>query len=221
MRDDEAAVEPHEADTMNQMLDQPEVEQTQDSPPIDHEQQAYEKTMVPLSALQKVKEKKRELELQLQWEQQERQRMSQAAQKPQEEDNSRFESATREELSRSQEDTIRMVEERIWIRQNPEKYEMITERLPTFLKQRPNLTSAIQAAPNRYEEAFTLMEALTPRQQQQLRKDSVGKQQPPKKEAPHSPGTVPKATAMNDAVDVMTMSDAEFTQWRAAQKRRR
>jgi hypothetical protein len=112
-------------------------------------------------------------------------------------------------------EAVRMAEERSWIRNNREKAEKVDELLADFLKQRPNLASAIKDAPNRYEEAWTLMEALTPRQQQQIKAPIV------KKEAPNAPGGIPKATAMNQAVDVMTMSDSEFTAWRQEQKRRR
>lgn len=171
------------------------------------------KTMVPLSALQKLREKKKELELQLQWE---RQRNAEKHQEPPQEDNSRYESATKEDLRSSQEEAVRLIEEKMWIKQNPEKYEKVNEYLPTFLKQRPNLASAINLASNRYEEAYTLMEALTPKQQQQLKKETA-----PKKEAPNSPTGVPKAAAMNDNIDVMNMTDAEFSAWRKSKARRR
>lgn len=217
---DEEAVEP-QAEPIEQIMDQHEADiNTQEgNEQYDHVER-HEKTMVPLSALQKARDKKRELELELQWERQERQRLMQSHQpsKPAEEDNSRYESATREDLSRSQEEAIRVIEERLWIKQNPEKFEMINEQLPTFLKQRPNLTLAINQSANRYEEAYTLMTALTPKQQNQLRKDATPM---PKKEAPNAPGGVPKAAALNEAVDVMSMSDKEFAEWRASKRKRR
>jgi hypothetical protein len=207
----EDAVEPQE-----NLVEQ--VEQ-QDQVDVDHEQVAYEKTMVPLSALQKVREKKKEVELELQWERQQRQR-EQAAHKPAEEDNSRYESATKEDVQNSNAKIRKEIREEMWIEQNPEKYELINERLPSFLKQRPHLARAIEDSRNRYEEAYTLMEALTPRQQQQLKRDA-GAPTLTKKEAPNSPGTIPKATAMNSAVDVMSMSDSEFASWRSSMKRKR
>ena len=182
----------------------------------DHEQVAYDKTMVPLSALQKMREKKKELELELQWERQKSAQIAQTASKPAEEDNSRFESATREELKLSQEQSLKLMDERLWIRQNPEKLEMINEQLPQFLKQRPHLAAAIDLAPNRYEEAYTLMSALTPKPQQPHQAPKTQK-----KEAPNSPGGVPKAAALNAVVDVMNMSDAEFNDWRKAQRKHR
>lgn len=211
---DEEAVEPH-AEPIEQIMDQHDADSNAQEG--NDQVERPEKTMVPLSALQKVREKKRELELELQWE---RQRNAQQAQpqKPQEEDNSRYESATREDLSRSQDEAIRLIEEKLWVKQNPEKYELINEQLPTFLKQRPNLALAINQSGNRYEEAYTLMTALTPKQQQQLRKDVAP---PPKKEAPNAPGGVPKAAALNEAVDVMGMSDKEFSEWRATKRKRR
>jgi hypothetical protein len=210
---DEEAVEP-QAEPIEQIMDeaQPDTNVQEGN----EQEDKPEKTMIPLSVLQKLREKKRELELELQWE---RQRNAQQVQpqKPVEEDNSRYESATREDLSRAQEESIRLIEEKMWVRQNPEKYEMINEQLPTFLKQRPNLALAINQSANRYEEAYTLMTALSPKQQTQLRKEAA----PPKKEAPNAPSGVPKAAALNEAVDVMGMSDSEFAAWRQAKKKHR
>jgi len=205
----EEAVEPQEA--IEQII-----EQVQEAPEENVEQEVvHEKTtMVPLAVAQKLREKKRELELELQWERQ--RNAQQHIQKPVEEDNSRYESATKEDLSKSQEEAIRVIEERLWIKQNPEKYEKINEFLPNFLKQRPNLASAIDQASNRYEEAYTLMDALTPKQQQNVRTPIQNK-----KEAPNAPGGVPKNSALNQAIDVMNMSDSEFTAWRNTHKNRR
>lgn len=215
--DNEEAVEPQIAEQIEQVLDQGEPKITaQES---NDQVEKPEKTMIPLSVAQKLREKKRELELELQWERQERQRLlqqSQLSQKPREEDNSRYESATREDLSKSQEEAIRVIEERLWIKTNPEKYERVNEQLPQFLKQRPNLASAINQATNRYEEAYTLMDALSAKEQRQIAKVTS-----PKKEAPNAPTSVPKAAAMNEAVDVMGMSDKEFSAWRESKKKRR
>ncbi len=210
---DEEAVEP-QADPIEQM-DEAQAEYV--APEDNDQAERPDKTMVPLSALQKLREKKKELELELQWERQRNAQAQAPAPKPPEDDNSRYESATREDLSRSREETVRDIEERLWVRQNPEKKQKIDEYLPTFLKQRPNLALAINQAPNRYEEAYTLMEALTQKQQTQLRKESA----PPKKEAPNAPGGVPKAAALNEAVDVMNMTDTEFYAWRQSKKKRR
>lgn len=206
----EETVEPQE-EVVEEIVQQQASEEAveQDEPEVAQES----RTQVPLSALQKERKKRQELELELQWERQ-RQQQAVSAPPPQE-DNSKYESATREDLSRSQEEAIRIIEERLWIKNNPERFEMVNENLPKFLKQRPNLVSAISSASNRYEEAFTLMEALTPREQKQFKAPS------PKKEAPGSPGGVPKSTAMTQAVDVMGMSDSEFSAWRQSQKKRR
>lgn len=215
----EEAVEPQvEHEPIEQIMDQ-HIDAETDSQLGNEQLEKVEKTMIPLSVAQKLREKKRELELELQWERQERQRMQQQYQMPQapkEDDNARYESATREDLSKSQEEIVRIVEEKQWIKNNPEKYERVNEFLPQFLKQRPNLSSAISQASNRYEEAYTLMEALTPKQQQQIRQASQ-----PKKEAPNAPTSVPKAAALNEAVDIMSMSDSEFAAWRQSKKKRR
>src|SRR6185295_19140991 len=121
----EDAVEP-QAEPIEQIMEEAP------APTDAHEDGSNEeqKTMVPLSALQKLREKKKELELQLQWE---RQRNAQQHQEPPQEDNSRYESATKEDLRSSQEEAIRLIEEKMWIKQNPEKYEKVNEYLPTFL----------------------------------------------------------------------------------------
>jgi hypothetical protein len=210
---DEEAVEP-QAEMIEQIMDQHEADTNVQE---DNDQaERPDKTMVPLSALQKLREKKKELELELQWERQRNAQQAQAPAKPPEDDNSRYESATREDLSRAQQESLRIMEERLWIKQNPEKYEKVNEYLPQFLKQRPNLASAITQASNRYEEAYELMDKLTPKQQQQLAKAPI-----PKKEAPNAPGGVPKAAMLNEAVDVMSMNDTEFAAWRATKRKRR
>ncbi len=171
-----------------------------------------EEKRVPLSALQKERKKRQEVEMQLEWERQQR---NQTQQPPKEEDTSKYESATKEDLSRAQQEAVRIIEEKIWKKNNPEKFQQVDEFLEEFLNQRPNLRSAIRDATNRYEEAWTLMEALTPKQRQQI------KSPPPKKEAPGSPASVPKGASLNQAVDLMGMSDQEFNAWRQSQKRRR
>ena len=204
---DEDTVDLHEE--VNEVVETQEVPQEEQT----NETLAQEQKQVPLSALQKERRKRQEIELELQWE---RKRQVAPASQPVEEDNSKYETATREDVSRAQEESLRIIEERLWIKNNPEKYEKINENLPQFLKQRPNLASAINMSTNRYEEAYTLMEALTPKQQQQLKSVLL-----PKKDAPGSPGSVSKAATLNQSVDVMNMSDSEFSAWRQSQKRRR
>ena len=206
---EEEAVEPQEH--FEEIIDQAIDEDIQQ----DAVETEVEQKQVPLSALQKERKKRQEIELELKWER-DRQQRTAVPQQPAEEDDSMYESATRKDLNKAQQDVIKEVEERLWMRQNPEKLEKINEYLPEFLKQRPNLASAINSAPNRYEEAYTLMEALTPRQQTQLKQQAA-----PKKEAPGSPNGMPKAAALNQTADVMTMSDSEFSAWRNSQKRRR
>lgn len=207
MNDQEDAVEPQIAEPIEQIMDQvdPDAQESNESSP----------TMIPLSVAQKLRQQKRELELELQWERQQNARQIAAKQSPPEEDNSRYESATKEDLLNSQAEMARAIEEKLWIRQNAEKYEIVNANLPQFLKQRPHLARAINDAPNRYEEAYILMDALTPKQQKQIAAPA------PKKEAPNAPGGVPKAAALNEAVDLMNMSDAEFSAWRQSKRRTR
>lgn len=171
-----------------------------------------QETKVPLAALQKERRKRQEMEIELRVLKEQQNKKTEA---PIEQDDSRYESATKEDLTKAEVDILRKVEERTWIKNNPERYEKVNELLPEFLKRRPNLAAAIEGATNRYEEAWELMDKLTPKEQQKL------KTAPPKKEAPGSPSAVPKAAALDQAVDVMSMSDAEFSQWRQSRKRRR
>ena len=171
---------------------------------------------VPLEALQKERRKRQEAEMNAAYQYQQLQQLQQQYQAPVEEDDDRkYQAATQEELDQKQRQTLQLIEEKIWTAANPEKRKRVDEELKTFLEQRPHLRVAINSCENRYKEAFELMDALTPKQQQQLR------QQPVKREAPNSPASVPKAVAMNAAVNVMSMSDKEFSEWRNSQRSRR
>lgn len=182
-----------------------EIEETQTEEPIE------EPKRVPLSALQKERQKRQELEAEIRYLREQSVKPTASA----ETDDSRFESATREDLGKLKQEVKRDVEESRWIKDHPERFEKVNELLPEFLKLRPNLARAIEEAPNRYEEAWELMDKLSPKEQQKLR--AV----PQKKDAPGNPASVPKGAAMNQAVDVMHMNDQEFSQWRKAQKRGR
>lgn len=209
---EEEAVEPQDvAEPIEQIVEEAQSENQE----VIEEDSQPKKTMIPLSVAQKLREQKRELELELQWERQ-RNAQHQARAPDPEPDESRYESATREDLSKAQMESMRLIEERLWKKANAEKYEFVNENLKKFLNQRPNLALAINQAENRYEEAYTLMTALSQKEQKQMVKTHA-----PKKEAPNAPGGVPKAAAMNDAVDVMNMSDSEFSAWRKSQKRKR
>jgi len=215
---EDQVVEAEESVVMSEVVEAAEAENAEAPEAHAAESQSRE-THVPLSALQKERKKRQELEQELQW--RDRQAQAQAQPKPVEEDLSRYESATKEDLRNTQESvqfqTIRAVEERMWIKNNPEKYEKVNEHLQQFLKQRPNLISAVSEAQNRFEEAYTLMDALTPKQQKELRAAAPA----PKKDAPNAPTGVPKSVAMNQAVDVMGMNDSEFAAWRGQQRKRR
>lgn len=184
---------------------QDEIEEVEETQPAKEEQ-------VPLSALKKERQRRQELELENKWWKE--QQMKKAEPIPVEDD-SHYESVTKGDLSNSEKEILRKVDERIWIKNNPERYEKINELLPEFLKRRPNLAAAIEAATNRYEEAWELMDKLSPKEQQKLKSVAA-----PKKDAPGSPNSLPKAAAMGQAVDVMSMDDAEFSKWRQAQRRR-
>jgi Fe-S cluster biosynthesis and repair protein YggX len=184
-----------EVDVTNEMTDNPQEAQ-------DAEQQ--EDKQVPLHALQKERRKRQEAE----------ERLKHYEQQKSEDDDSLYESVTKKELDDYQLKTLRLVAERNWADANPELYEKVNKDLPKFLKSRPNLVSAISDATNRYKEAWDLMSKLSPKQQKEL-------EEKPKNQAPGSPSGVPKMAAMNDAMDVMSMSDAEFNKWRQSKRRKR
>jgi len=204
-------------DTVNPQEDAVEVmdnvvEQAVESQPVEEQQEST----VPLHALQKERRKRQEIEIEnrLLREQQSRQ----SAPAPVEDD-SQYESVTKADLkaqsAQQQRDIIRQVEENRWIKEHPELYEQVTDMLPEFLKRRPNLAHAIDGAVNRYEEAFELMDKLTPKEQARL------KVAPVKKSTPGSPVGTPKAAALAETADVMSMNDAEFARWRQSRKRAR
>lgn len=181
---------------------------------VEEESQVQKEERVPLSALQKERKKRQEAEEELKIYR--AKQLQEMKSQPVQEDDSKYESATKEDLGKSQHQIIRAVEERNWIKQNPEKAELVNEKLAEFLKQRPNLASAIEGATNRYEEAWELMDKLTPKQKAALKPSATVK-----KDTPGNPAGVPKAAALNQAVDVMSMSDSEFAAWRQSQRRKR
>jgi hypothetical protein len=170
-------------------------------------EEQQEEKHVPLSVVQKERRKRQQL-------QQELELYKQQHQQPQEEDYSKYESVTREDLGKSQQELLRAVDERNWSSQNPEKAAYVETELEEFLQKRPNLAAAIQNAPNRLQEAYELMSALSARK-------AKPKASQPSREAPQSPGTVPKAAALNETVDVMNMSDSDFRNWRQSKRKRR
>jgi len=176
------------------------------------EEIAQKETNVPLHALQKERKKRQELEIEL--------RLLKEQQTkpvtPPQEDESRYEAVTKEELGNSQKNIIRAVEERAWIKDFPERAAEVNEKLGEFLKQRPNLASAIEGSTNRYEEAWELMDKLSPKQKAALRPTVSAK-----KDAPGSPSSVPKAAAINQAVDFSAMTDQEFNAWRQQKRKKR
>jgi len=181
-------------------------------------QEEQKEQMVPLSALQKERRKRQDAEVEARLFR-EQQQSYMNSQKQEEPDDSDYEPVTKgdlnKDLSKRDLELIRKIDENRWLRDNPEKAELINKDLANFLKQRPNLVHAIDAASNRYEEAWELLDKLTPKQKVALRTNTAVK-----KEAPDSPSGVPKASSINQTVDFSNMSDAEFNQWRMSKRKR-
>lgn len=193
MPPDQEAVPP---ETETELPNEAAAEQPQEAQEADHE-----KTMVPLHVVQTERRKRQEAEQET--------KVLKEQQAKAEADDSRYESATKEDLSKSEEKTIRTMEERQWVKNNPELFKKINEELPEFLKLKPNLAIAIDQSTNRWEEAWELMSKLSPRHAQQPQPV-----QKPKPQAPGSPSGVPKGAAMNETMDCMSMSDEEYFAWR-------
>jgi len=179
----------------------------------DVEEQVEAVQQVPLSALQKERKRRQEAEEEARYYRDQQQK------REVEPDDSEYETATKKDLKdhvgRKEAEIIRKIEEKTWIKNNPEKAEIINQRLEEFLKTRPNLAVAIEAASNRYEEAWDLLDKLTPKQK------SVIKEKAASRDAPGSPSAVPKAAGINQVIDFTNMTDAEFNSWRRAQIKRR
>lgn len=205
----ENAPEPQEQESLQDQEQQPEAQES-----AEEQQEEQQEHTVPLTALQKERRKRQEAEQKNRW-YEELQAKGSTGQSNEEEDDS-YEAATKADLKQFEKQALRAVDERSWIKENPEKFEEINESLQDFLKQRPHLAPAIENAPNRYQEAWALMTALSPKQKMDLKRSS----QPAKKAAPNSPNSVPKAAGINQAVDLMSMDDAEFRKWRQSQRRR-
>jgi hypothetical protein len=204
-----------EEEVVDHQVELPAEEQESKSPSPEQPKDEH----VPLSAHLKERRKRQEIEQELRWykEQAQRQQPAQAAPEP---DESLQEPVIREDLGKFKQDFKKEVKREVfedeWKKHNPEKLAEINENLQEFLKQRPHLARAIEDAPNRFEEAWTLMDALSPKQKVALRPAVTAK-----KDAPGNPSGMPKAAAMNQAIDVMAMSDSEFNAWRNSQRKRR
>jgi len=175
---------------------------------------------VPLAALQKERRKRQDVEAELRLYREHQLKQMQQPAVQEEEDESQYEPITKAEFNKQlkaqNKINMRDLEEKAWIRQNQEKADVINEKLANFLKKRPNLASAIEAAPNRYEEAWELMDKLSPKQ-----KAALAKPTDIKRNTPNSPSGIPKAAAMNQSVDLMTMTDSEYDAWRNSKRRGR
>jgi hypothetical protein len=187
--------------------------QSQEEQPQEAKQVQEEKT-VPLSALQKERRKRQEAE-----EENKAYREAQLKQmqsQPQEEDESKYDPVTKGDMGKHELAIIQAVEEKRWIKENPEKAAIVNERLKDFLKERPNLTTAISTATNRYEEAFEFLDKLTP-----SREPVEKKQVKQEREAPGSPSGVSKAAGLAQSANLMGMDDSEFLAWRKSKSRGR
>lgn len=184
------------------------VEEVQKEVVPEQETQEESEKSVPLSALQKERKKRQSLQEKVDYYE------SLQKQTPQEEDYGKYESVTQEELGQRERKLERKIHEKSWSKEFPDRASYVASELEEFLTKRPNLALAIENSENRLEEAWELMTKLAPSKTKAV-------QQVTKRDAPQAPGTVPKAAALNEVVDVMGMSDAEFRDYRNSKRKRR
>lgn len=200
------------------------VEEVQDeqSQDVEHESsESVEDTTVPLTALQKERQRRKdERDARYRAEAEAkfyREQAGRSSQQPEEEDDSLYDSATRKDLQANSQQTKaeakREIKEELWIDSNPDKAAFIDEHLEEFLTKKPHYATAIKESGNRYAEAYDLLTRFIPR--------SDPKPVVKRRAAPNSPNSVPKTSSVNEAVDVMNMSDEEYLNWRASKSRRR
>lgn len=190
-------------------------------PEVETQEEGVEDTKkvehVPLSALQKERKRRKEsdqrialLESQL--------LQLQQANTPKKEDDSDWEGVTKGELKNHSEVQnfmiMRSIKESDWLENNKDKLEIINEKLPELLKQKPHLKNAVGDALNRYQEAW---EQIMGHSKLKEPKERVQKQN----NAPGSPANLPKSAGVNQGFNVMEMTDAEFNEWRAKQRKKR
>jgi len=135
-------------ETVNPQVDEVVQDMSQDnvSQETTEQEQPVKEQHVPLSTHIKERRKRQELEMENRF-------LKEQQQKAQEPDNSQYESVTKQDLGQYEHQLLRKIEEKNWIKNNPEKFEKVNELLPEFLQRRPNLASAINDSTNRYEEA--------------------------------------------------------------------
>ena len=212
--------EPDNENTFEQPASEPMDQQPERG--ADRQEQEYndEPTQVPVSAVQHERKKRQQTErekmmLQVELDYLRKQTTQQA--EPQEEDYTLDEPVTRKEDQQSwqsrEQELVRKLEERIWSRENHEKKKFVDENLQEFLQTKPNLQSAIADSPNRYEEAYKLMVALSPHKPQSMQ----ARERAPVAQSPQS---VPKTSAASSGFNLMNLNDKEFNEWRRSQRSR-
>lgn len=131
------------------------------------------------------------------------------------EDESQYEPITKADFEKKKFEMMQAIEENQWIKHNPEKAQVIHEKLTDFLNTKPHLKVALNQCVNRYEEAWDMMGRYIDKPK------AVVKQAPVTKAAPGSPSGVPRGAGLNQSLDLMSMSDSEFNTWRSTQRKRR
>ena len=169
---------------------------------------------VPLSALVKERKKRQEVEQENKAYRELNIKKLREEAAP-EDDGSQYEPVTKADFKKEKFGMMQAVEENLWIKHNPEKAQIVNEKLTDFLNTKPHLKAALNQCVNRYEEAWDWLERYTEKPKAPV------KQAPARREAPGSPSAVPKGAGLNQSIDVMGMNDTDFNVWRSSQRKRR
>jgi hypothetical protein len=201
-------------------------EQANEPTQVETQEPPEKEQTVPLATYMNERKKRQEAQLEADWHKQQALNLQQSSQALQEDDADEYETVTKKDLKQWQEQQRKQLQEEsfnaertrlenAWAAENPEKTVYVDQNLETFLKQHRHLATAINSVPNRYEEAYKLMDALSPKQRKEMETPKE------KKPAPNAASAVPKSTVMKQTEDVMSMSDSEFLEWRKSKRRSR
>ena len=195
----------------------------EEAAPVEEESSTFEPVaeeardkQVPLSALVKERRKRQEVEQENKaYRDLNIKKLREEAAPAEEEDGSQYEPVTKADFKKEKFGMMQAMEENQWIKHNPEKAQIVNEKLTDFLNTKPHLKAALNQCVNRYEEAWDWLEKYTEKPKAPV------KQSPVRREAPGSPSAVPKGAGLNQSIDLMGMNDSDFNAWRSSQRKRR
>lgn len=227
---------PQEGNPQERNSQEPQETLSQEATPqetLSQETQPHGDGNIPISALQRERKKKQEAELRA-IKAEERAKLleegllerGQAHEDLNDNDDEEF--ITRGDYKKREAETVAMIvrqsEEKSWIKNNPDKMEIIEEKFEEFLKQKPHFVSSLEKSNNRYEDAWHLLSSyyrVSDSKKQNATRMNTQRADMPQNMAPQSPAGIPKSAGIDQAVNVMKMTDKEYDAWVGTKKRRR